>query len=74
MFDVICDVLHREMETIEDKYADGKTPMNGQDLEHIDKMAHALKCLATYEAMKASESGRSRRPSGRYYEPEYRRY
>ena len=52
MFERLCDTLHREMEIIEDKYADGKTPMTAQDLEHIDKIAHALKCLATYEAMK----------------------
>ena len=72
MFERICDTLHREMEMIEEKYADGKTPMNASDLDHIDKMAHALKSLATYDAMKGNSEygdsyarGRSRM-TGRY--------
>lgn len=86
MFDGICEVLHHEMELLEEKYSGGKTPMTSQDLEHIDKMAHALKSLATYDAMKGNSEydggsyarGRSRM-TGRYisrdgYEPEYRRY
>ena len=87
MFDRICDTLHREMEMIEDKYSDGKTPMNASDLDHIDKMAHALKSLATYDAMKGNSEygdsyarGRSR-VTGRYISrdgydsrDEYRRY
>lgn len=87
MFERICDTLHREMEMIEEKYADGKTPMNASDLDHIDKMAHALKSLATYDAMKGNSEygdsyarGRSR-VTGRYISrdgydsrDEYRRY
>lgn len=73
MFDGICDALHREMEILEDKYADGKAQMSSQDLEHIDKMSHALKSLATYDAMKGHSEydggsyarGRSR-ATGRY--------
>ena len=75
MFEGICETLHREMEMLEEKYSNGKTPMNSQDLEHIDKMAHALKSLATYEAMKGNSEygsydgsyarGRSRM-TGRY--------
>ena len=51
MFEGICEALHREMEMLDEKYSSGKTPMTSSDLEHIDKMAHALKSLKTYEAM-----------------------
>ena len=54
MFEGICDALTREMEMLEEKYMNGKTSMNPQDLEHIDKMAHALKSLATYKAMEGN--------------------
>jgi len=72
MFDGICEAIHKEMEALEDKYERG-TQLSGQDLEHIDKMAHALKSLATYAAMKGSSEydgssyarGRSR-TTGRY--------
>jgi hypothetical protein len=76
MFEGICEALHREMEMLEDKYSNNKSPMNAQDLEHIDKMAHALKSLKTYEAMNGNSEygsydggsyarGRSR-TTGRY--------
>ena len=54
MFEGICEAMHREMEKLEQKYDNGNMQMNGQDLKDIDMMAHALKCLATYEAMKGS--------------------
>jgi hypothetical protein len=87
MYEGICEALRREMDTLEDKYSNGKTPMNSQDLEHIDKMAHALKSIATYDAMKGNSEygsydsyarGRSRM-TGRYVSrddrPDYdRRY
>ena len=50
MFEGICEAIHREMDILEEKYSKG-TQLSGQDLEHIDKMAHALKSLKTYEAM-----------------------
>ena len=73
MFEGICEALHREMDMLEEKYSNGKSPMNAQDLEHIDKMAHALKSLKTYEAMTGNSEydggsyarGRSRM-TGRY--------
>ena len=75
MFEGICDVLHREMEMLEEKYATSKTPMNAQDLEHIDKIAHALKSIASYEVMKDGyDSGYTKVRSRRYYPDEYRRY
>ena len=67
MFEGICDVLHHEMEIIEDKYADMKTPMTPQDLAHIDTIAHALKSLATYKAMESTEYRRPRYDNYRRY-------
>jgi hypothetical protein len=89
MYEGICDAIHRELDSMDERLSSGKTPLNSQDLEHIDKMAHALKSLKTYEAMEGhSEYGGSydgsyargrSRVTGRYvsrdgYEPEYRRY
>ena len=51
MFDGICDAIHREMDELEAKYAEGEK-LNSKDLEDIDRMAHALKSMATYAAMK----------------------
>lgn len=75
MFEGICEAIHKELDILEDKYDKG-TQLSGQDLEHIDKMAHALKSLATYDAMKGNSEyggrydgsyarGRSRE-TGRY--------
>jgi hypothetical protein len=71
MFEGICEALHREMDHLDEKLANGGQ-MSSQDLEHIDKMAHALKSLETYKAMKGNSEygssyarGRSRM-TGRY--------
>jgi len=71
MFEGICEAIHREMDELEKKYSGG-AQLSGQDLEHIDKMAHALKDLKAYEAMEGSSEygssyarGRSR-VTGRY--------
>ena len=70
MFDGIFDAIHRELDALDEKYSTDKTPMSIADLEHIDKMAHSLKCLVGYEMyLKGKEdSGSYRR---RY---DYRRY
>ena len=68
MFDAICEAMHRELNKLDEKYEDGN-PMTSQELDDINKMTHALKSIATYEAMK--EGKRDRR---RYYESDYRRY
>lgn len=67
MFDGICEALHRELDNYDNKLMGGKAPMSSQDLDVIDKMAHALKSLATYSAMAERKA---------YYrsENEYRRY
>lgn len=57
MFDRIYDILHREINELDEKYGNGGQLTN-QDLEHIDKIAHALKCMATYDAMVGSDSER----------------
>ena len=74
MFDIICDALHREMEKLAQKYDDGNE-LTAQELDHIDKMAHALKCITTYDAM-VGDGGYERRSrtSGRYRDDHYRRY
>jgi len=72
MFHAICEAIHREMDELENKYANG-TQMSAKDLDDIDKMAHALKSLKTYEAMAGNSEydggsyarGRSRM-TGRY--------
>ena len=72
MYKAICEAIHREMDQLEDKYTNG-TQLSAKDLEDIDKMAHALKSLKTYEAMEGNSEydggsyarGRSRM-TGRY--------
>ena len=70
MYPAICDAVHAELEKLEDKYSGG-AQMTEKDLIDFDRMVHALKSIATYEAMKETDTGRSR---NRYYEREYRRY
>ena len=45
----------KELELLEDKVKSGD--MSTQDLEKIDKLAHALKSLKTYTAMMEAEEG-----------------
>ena len=81
MFEGICEAIYRELEMLDNKLQGGKAPMSTQDLENIDKLAHALKSLKTYEAMEGDSEnayarGRSR-TTGRYMsrdEGSYRRY
>ena len=76
MFEGISEALYREMESIDNKLQGGKAPMTTQDLDSIDKMAHALKCLKAYEAMLEGEYPRARnvvRYDG-YPKGDYRRY
>lgn len=54
MFEGICEALYRELDMLDNKLQGGKAPMNSQDLENIDKMAHALKSLKACEAMEGS--------------------
>lgn len=73
MFDGIVDAIHREMDMLDQKYSAEKTALSVADLEHIDKMAHALKCLVGYEMyLRSNEDSGSYRNRGRY--DGYRRY
>ena len=75
MFDGICDAIHRELGVLEEKYESTERQMTEKDLETIDKMAHALKSIATYDAMvRAEERGRKRGYSRDYDEGYSRRY
>lgn len=67
MYDGICEAIHHELETLDEKYANGAA-INHQDLDAIDKMVHALKSMATYEAMTGEPYTYKRRTR------EYRRY
>ena len=72
MYQGICEAIHTELEKLEQKYSGG-AQVTSQDLKDIDMMAHALKCLKTYEAMDGNSEydggsyarGRSRM-TGRY--------
>ena len=71
MFEGICEAIKREMEMLDKKYQSG-AQLSDKDLEDIDKMAHALKSLKTYEAMEGnSEYGGSY--DGGSYEGSYAR-
>ena len=73
MFDGIMDAIHRELDSLDQKYSADKTPMSLADLEHIDKMAHALKCMIGYEMyLRSNEDSGPYRSRGRY--DGYRRY
>lgn len=66
--------LCKEIELIENKYANNNGEMSVQDVEKLDKIYHTLKSMATYHAMKEAEeyeeggfSGRrGRGADGRY--------
>ena len=77
--EILEQKMCKELDTLEEKYRQG-VEMSIQDLEKIDKLYHALKSMATYNAMKEAEaygqggdspqdgySGRrGRGPDGRY--------
>ena len=72
MFDGICEAIHREIESLDSKFMGGKASMSAQELDSIDKMAHTLKSITTYAAMRGEE----RRVYPRYRDEysDYRRY
>ena len=53
MFEGICEAIHRELQKLDEKYTTG-AQLSGQDLKDIDLMAHTLKSIAGYEAMKGN--------------------
>jgi len=71
--EILEQKMCKELDVLEQKYQQGQE-MSIQDLEKIDKLYHALKSMATYNAMKEAEeyseegfSGRrGRAMNGRY--------
>ena len=53
MYHAICEAIHKELDQLEEKYSSG-AQLASKDLEDIDKMSHALKCLKTYEVMEGN--------------------
>ena len=53
-FETLEKTLCRELENIEQKARAG-AEMSIQDLDRADKLAHAMKSIATYRAMKVAE-------------------
>ena len=53
-FETLEKSMCMELEALEQKLKGG-TEMSVQDLDKIDKLAHAMKSLATYKAMKDPE-------------------
>ena len=81
MYEGICEAINRELAQFDEKFSGG-AQINGQELDHIDKMAHALKCLYAYDDMQGNSEdsyarGRSH-TTGRYVSRDgynsYRRY
>ena len=66
MYSKLKDMLHKELDKIEDS-----GELTAASLAHVDTIAHALKCLATYEAMEERSGSRSRDRD--YYRDDYRR-
>ena len=72
--EILEQKMCRELELLEQKYQNQQGEMTVQDLDKIDKLYHALKSMATYDAMKEAEnyeggySGARRRSpmTGRY--------
>ena len=64
MFEYIMNVLHDELEMVNEQYKDGHEITSG-DLEKVDKVAHALKSLACYKDMVGEKDGMSERSYAR---------
>lgn len=53
--DILEQKMCKELDMLEEKYRTAPGDMNVQDLDKIDKLYHALKSKATYDAMKEAE-------------------
>lgn len=52
--EILEQKMCKELDNLEEKFQSG-SEMSIQDLEKIDKLYHALKSMATYNAMKEAE-------------------
>ena len=63
-FEDLERAMCKELEAIEQKVKGGKE-MTDMDLDRADKLAHAMKSLATYKAMKDAEEYETGMSGGR---------
>lgn len=61
------EMMCKELEKLNKKYAGDATEMSAQDVEKADLLYHALKSAATYHAMKDAEGWEDKDASGRSY-------
>ena len=64
------EAMCRELEKMDKKYASG-AELNAQDAGMVDTLYHALKCAATYHAMKDADGWEEKDASGRYSRREH---
>lgn len=65
--EILEQKLCKELEIIESKFIQNpNAEMSAQDLEKVDKIYHALKSMATYNAMKEAEGYEEQGYSGRH--------
>lgn len=60
-FESLEKAMCKELEILEQKFKNG-SEMSVQDLDKVDKLAHAMKSLATYKAMKEAEDYEHEQP------------
>lgn len=58
-FEILEQKMCKELELLEEKYRTSPNEMSVQDVDRIDKLYHALKSKATYDAMKEAKMGYS---------------
>ena len=61
------EAMCSELEKMDKKYGGDVSEMSTQDAEKADLLYHALKCAATYHAMKDAEGWEDKDASGRSY-------
>ena len=66
-YDHLEEALCKELERLDKRYASEPGEMSAQDVEHADKLYHALKCAATWHAMKDAYEWEDKDASGRDY-------
>lgn len=65
MHDHLENVLRGELDMLEEKYRNDQE-ISSSDLEKVDKVVHALKCMETYKAMtEGYDDGQSERSYAR---------
>ena len=75
-YENLQEAMCKELEKLDKKYAGDYSEMSVQDAEKADLLYHALKCAATYHAMKSADGWEEKDASERGYRHgrEYDRY